>query len=170
LADAAVGAGEGVWGTLTGRTDPVIALPAFPARGPGEPWPLGAGLGFEPAARAIAAPCVGLGDGTPGAFDGARLGRTGGATPALGAAVARATGTGEAVGCGDTVAAGAGERGVTVGGAVGCGGTGDGRAVGTRVGTAVGAAVGGIFTLTATTGALGTLVGTAGSAFCGVAS
>ncbi len=164
----AVGAGVGVGATATGRDGPAFCVPAFPGRGPGEVMPFGPGDGAVPFVCWIAAPCVGLGLGTPGFGAGELVAVGAAAGETLGAAVAfAATVTTDGAGLGD---AGAGVCGFAVGAAVGTGGRGDGFAVGAAVGIGVGAAVGGTLATTATLAAVGTDVGTAGNSFCGCGS
>src|ERR1700758_3948872 len=59
-----VGTGDGVGAMRIGRAGPGRDFGPVPACGPGEPWPLGPGLGAVPVA--FAAALVGLGLGTPG--------------------------------------------------------------------------------------------------------
>lgn len=153
LADGvARGAGDAVGSTRIGRGGPVSAFGPFPACGPGEPVPLGPGLGAVPGARAAAN--VGLGLGTPGEAVGAALART-----AIAAAVGAALGT-----------TGPGVAGFALGDAVGAGGLGEGRALGAEVGAGDGAAVASGLIATATGATVGTVTGAAGSSLRGCTS
>lgn len=158
------GAGLGVGRSSIGRSGAFAVFELGPARGPGEPSPLGPGLDAVPCVLAIAAAWVGLGLGTPACVAGGADERAAGAGATLGAALAR-TAAGALVGIG-LGAAGAGVA-RAVGAAVGAGGRGERTAVATAVGAGEGAALGGVFSATAIGATVGTLIGAAGSSALG---
>ena len=165
---AGVASGDGVGRTSIGRSGAAFVCPALPGRGPGDPTPLGPGLGAVPAVLATVWAFVGLGLGTPGRAAGGAEARTAGAGDRLGAALARmatAAALGAALGC-----TGAGLAAFALGIAVGVGGFGEGRAVGAAVGAGDGAAVCGDLTAIARGATVATETGAAGSALAGVTS
>lgn len=156
------GAGEGVGRSSIGRAGAGCVFGPVPARGPGEPTPLGPGLGAVPRALDTAATAVALGLGTPDRGAGATEARAAGAGEALGSALARSA-TGAALGA--TLATGAGVA--SLGAAVGTGGLGERTAVATAVGAGDGALLGAALSATATGATVGTLTGAAGTSVRG---
>jgi hypothetical protein len=161
------GAGLAVGGIANGREGAAFCWPA-PATGPGEPRPLGPGLGAVPGVFETAVAVVGLGFGTPDFGAGGSDAWAAGAGEAMGAELActaTAAAVGEALG-----ATGAGVAGFAVGAAVGAGGLGEGAALARAVGAGDGCWVGGALTATAIGATVGIVTGAAGSAVAGAGS
>jgi hypothetical protein len=160
--------GFGVGRISIGRSGAVFVCPALPGRGPGEPTPLGPGLGAVPAVLVIVGPFVGPGLGTPAVCAGGAEARSAGAGERLGAALARAAtaaALGAALGC-----TGAGVAALALGAAVGAGGLGEGRRLGAAVGAGEGRAVASGLIETASGATVGTLSGAAGTSLLGCTS
>jgi hypothetical protein len=162
------GDGFGVGAMRIGRSGAVFVCDAAPGRGPGEPTPLGPGLGAVPAVFVIVGPFVGPGLGTPGTGAGSAEARTAGAGERLGAALARAA-TAAAVGAalGWT---GAADAVFALGAEVGTGGFGEGCALGAAVGAGDGCAVASGLIETASGATVATLTGAAGASLLGCTS
>lgn len=156
--------GRGVGGMATGRAGAWTTFGPTPARGPGEPSPVGPGLGAVPAVFVAAAGLVALGLGTPARGAGGAETRAAGAVLGAALAFATAAAVGDARGT-----AGAGVAACALGRTSGAG-LGDGRADGALVGAGEGAAVGGVLTATATGATVGTVTGAAGMVMRGCVS